>query len=131
MKWIPVRTHYSLRQVRNSNSTIRTSICHGRDARSTDMEIACRRSTVWTAIPHGPDARSMRPSGRQCLTVRTRLSNRKDFQRKISEFWSHSCPSGQPMSTVQTELVFIKAVTHLNPQPINRGLWALRTARVR
>jgi len=28
----------------------------------------------------------MRPSGRQCLTVRTRLSNRKDFQRKSQNF---------------------------------------------
>jgi hypothetical protein len=46
-----VRTRYSLRQVRNSNSTVQTSVCHGSDARSTDMEIVCRRSTVRTAIP--------------------------------------------------------------------------------
>jgi hypothetical protein len=47
------------------------------------------RATIRTAIPLGPDMRSLiwkllaadvRPSGRQCLTVRTRLSNRKDFQ---------------------------------------------------
>jgi hypothetical protein len=75
----------------NSNSFVRTPVCHRQDARSTDMEIGCRRSTVRTAIPHGPDVRSLiwkllaadvRPSGRQCLTVRMRLSNRKDFQRK-------------------------------------------------
>lgn len=40
-----IRTRYSLRQVRNSNST--------------DMEIVCRRSTVWTAIPHGLDVRTL------------------------------------------------------------------------
>jgi len=27
----------------------------------------------------------VRPSGRQCLTVRTRLLNKKDFQRNFSE----------------------------------------------
>jgi len=50
-KWIPVRTHYFLREVRNSNSTIWTLVCHDPDARPTDMEIACRRSTVRTFIP--------------------------------------------------------------------------------
>jgi hypothetical protein len=81
------------------------------DARTVNMEIACWRSTVRTAIPHGPDAQSliwkllvadMRPFGWQCLTVRTRLSNRKDFQRKSQKFWSHSCPSGRLRFTVRT-----------------------------
>jgi hypothetical protein len=48
--WIPVRTRYSLSQVRNSNSTIRTTAYHGPDARMTNMEIACNRSPVRTAI---------------------------------------------------------------------------------
>jgi len=48
--WYPVRTRFSLRQVRKSNSTVRTLVCHYPDARSTNMEIACRRSTVRTAI---------------------------------------------------------------------------------
>jgi hypothetical protein len=91
-------------------------------------------------LPPGPDARNLiwkllaaevRPSGRQCLTVQTRLSNKEDFQRKSQNLWSHSCPSGRPMSTVRTALVVIKAVAHLNPQPINRGPWALRTAIIR
>jgi len=73
--------------------------------------------------PHGPDARSLiwkllaagvRPSGRQCLTVRTWLSIRKDFQRKSQKFWSHSCPFGRPMSTVWTALVYFTTVAHLN-----------------
>jgi hypothetical protein len=38
--WIPVRTCYSSRQVRNSNSTVRMPVYHGPDARTTDMEIA-------------------------------------------------------------------------------------------
>jgi hypothetical protein len=71
--WIPVRTRVSIKQVRNSNSNVRMSVCHGPDAQSTDMEIPCRRSTVRTAIPNGPDARSLiwkllaanvQPSGR-------------------------------------------------------------------
>jgi hypothetical protein len=90
--------------------------------------------------PLGPDARSLiwkllaadvRLSGRQCLTVRTRLSNRKDFMEKSQNFLSHSCPFGWPMSTIRTAYVLITAVTHLNPLPINRGPWALRTARIR
>jgi hypothetical protein len=48
--WIPVGTRYSLWQVCNSNSTIRTPAYHGPDARMTDMEITCSRSPVWTAI---------------------------------------------------------------------------------
>jgi hypothetical protein len=78
--------------------------------------------------PLGPN---VRPSGRQCLTVRTWLSNKKDFQRKSQKLWSHSCPSGRLMSTVRTGSVLIIAVAHLNPQPINRCPWALRTARIR
>jgi hypothetical protein len=90
-----VRTRYSLRQVRNSNSTVRTPVYHGPNACTTDMEIACRRSTVRTAILlvrtrealiRKLVAADVRPSGRQCLTVRTRLSNRKDFQRKSQNF---------------------------------------------
>jgi len=93
--WIPVRTCYSLIQVRNSNSTVRTSVCHGPDARSTNMEITCRRSIVQTAIPHGPDVGSLSKeitcSGR--TTVWTTMPHRpdaalkqKDFQRKSQNF---------------------------------------------
>jgi hypothetical protein len=94
MTWIPVQTRYSLRQVCNSNSTVRTPAYHGPDAHMTDMEIACSRSPVRTAIllvqMHEAFIRKLlvtdvRPSGRQCLTVRTRLSNRKDLQRN---FWN-------------------------------------------
>jgi hypothetical protein len=42
----------------HSNSTVRTSVCHGPDARSTDMEIADLTSTVRTPAYHGPDART-------------------------------------------------------------------------
>jgi hypothetical protein len=83
-------------------------------------------------------AADVRPSRRQCLTVRTQLSNRKDFQQKSHKFWSHSCPSGQPMSTVRTAPIYFTTGAHIfyssrpfEPQPINRGPWALRTARIR
>jgi hypothetical protein len=39
--WYTVRTRVSLRQVRNSNSIVQTTVCHGPDAPSSDMEIAC------------------------------------------------------------------------------------------
>jgi hypothetical protein len=35
--WIPIRTRYFLRQVRNSNSIVRTLVCHCPDARPSDM----------------------------------------------------------------------------------------------
>jgi len=36
-----------------------------------------------------------------------------------------------PDATLKQErFLEITAVTHLNPQPINRGPWALRTARI-
>jgi hypothetical protein len=119
--WISVRTRFFLKEVRNSNSTVRTPVCHGPDTSSIDMEIACRRSTVRTAIPlvWTLEAIIRKLLGR--VTVWTRLSNRKDFQLKSQKFWSHGCSSGRPMSTIRTGPVFIIAVAHLNPQPINRG----------
>jgi hypothetical protein len=130
MTWIPIQTRYSLRQVRNSNSTVRTPVYHGLDVRTTDMEIACSRLPVQTAIPHGPDARSLSKeitcSGRE--TVQTTVPHRPDailkqerFSAKISEFWSHSCSFGRPMTTIQTAPSFIKPNAHLSPQPINIG----------
>jgi hypothetical protein len=104
------------------------------------MEIACWRLTVRTAIPLGPDVwkpyMEITCSGR--TTVQTIVPHRPDstlkqerFSAKILEILSHSCPSRRLMSTVRTASVHIIAVAHLNPQPINRGPWALRTARIR
>jgi hypothetical protein len=96
------------------------------------MEIAWWRSTVRTAIPIGMDAQSLiwkliaadlRSFGRQCLTVRTRLSNRKDFKWNLR--------NSIVQLSVRMASVHITAVAHLKPQPINRGPWALRTARIR
>jgi hypothetical protein len=74
----------------------------------------------------------------ECATVRTTVPHRQDaalkqerFSAKISKILSHSCPSRWPMSTIWTTSVHIIAITHLNPQPINRVPWALRTARIR
>jgi hypothetical protein len=95
MTWIPVQTHYSLRKVRNSISTVRTPVYHGPDGHMTDMEIACIRLTVWTPIllvrTHESFIRKLlaadvRPSRRQGNTVWTQLSIRKDFQRNSQNF---------------------------------------------
>jgi hypothetical protein len=127
-------------EIADLTSTVRTTAYHGLDARIADMEIACWSSTVRMFIPHGPDVRSLiwkllaadvRPSGRQCLTVRTWLLNRKYFQQNFWKILSHSCPSGRPRVTVWTASVHITAVVHSAPQPINRGPRALRTARIR
>jgi hypothetical protein len=64
--------------------------------------------TVWMIVPHRPDA-----------TLKQEI-----FSAKISEF------SVAELS-VRTASILITAVAHLNPQPINRGPWALRTARIR
>jgi hypothetical protein len=53
---------------------------HDPDARSLNKEITCSGSaTVWTIVPHRPDA----------------ALKRERFLAKISEFCSHSCPSGR------------------------------------
>jgi len=110
-------------EIADSTSTVRTPVFHGTDAHTVDMKIACWRLIVRTTIPHSPDAWTLiwkllaadvRPSRRQCLTFRTQLSNRKDFQWKSQKFWSHSYPSEWPMSTVQTAPVYFTAVAHLN-----------------
>jgi hypothetical protein len=88
----------------------------GPDPRSLCKEITCSgRMTVRKTVPHCPDA----------------ALKQERFLVKIWEFWLHNYPFGRPMSTVRTAPIFIKAVAHLNPQPINRGPWALRTARIR
>jgi hypothetical protein len=119
-------------EIAYSSSTVQTPAYHGSDARNTDMEIVCWRSTIRTAFPLGPDARKpyMEITCSGHATVWTQLSNRKDFQRKSKKLWSHSCPFGQLKFTVRTTSVHITPVAHLNPQPINRGSWALRIARI-
>jgi len=146
--WYNVRTSVSLgpdaratnMEIADSTSTVQTPASHGPDACIADMEIACWRIVVRTFIPLGPDARSliwkllaadMRPSERQCLTIRTRLLNRKDFQRNFWKILSYSCPSERPRFTVSTASIHITAVAYSAPQPINRGTWALRTIRIR
>jgi hypothetical protein len=127
-------------EIANSTSTVWTSASHGPDARIADIEIACWRIAVRTFIPLGPDARSLiwkllaadvRLSRRQCLTARTWLLNKKDFQQNFQKILSHSCPSRRLKFTIQTASVHIIAVVHSTPLPINRGPWALRTARIR
>jgi hypothetical protein len=80
--------------------------------------------------PLGPDARSlyMEITCSEHATIRTTGHHRLDaalkqvrFSVKFSEFRSHSCPDGHPMTTVRTAPSFIKPDSHLNYQPINRG----------
>jgi len=132
--WYPVRTSdsYGLdacsskKEIADSTSTVRTTAYHGPDARITDMEMACWRIAVRTLIPHGPDAREpykeITCSGR--ATVRTMSLNRKDFSAKISE-------NLFAQLSVRTVPRYILPDAHLSLQPINRGPWALRTARIR
>jgi hypothetical protein len=69
------------------------------DARNPYMEITCiERVIVWTIGHHRPNA---------ALKYEGSLA-------KFSEFRSHSCPSGQPMTTVWTAPSFIKPDAHLN-----------------
>jgi len=74
--------------------------------------------------PPGPNARRLYMkitcSGR--TTVRTSRQHRLDAalkqersSAKFLEFRSHSCPSGRPMTTVQTAPNFIKPDAHLSP----------------
>jgi hypothetical protein len=79
------------------------------------MEITCSgRATVRTSVSHRPD-----PSLKQ-----------ERFQRNFQKILSHSCPSGWLRFTVRTTSVHITTVAHSAPHPINRGPWALRTARI-
>jgi hypothetical protein len=125
-----VRIRATNMEIADSTSTVRTPAFHGPNARIADMEIACWRIAVRTFIPLGPDARSLiwkllaadvRPSRHQCLTVRTRLLNKNDFQRNFWKILSHSCPSGRLRFTVRTASLHITIVAHSAPQPINRG----------
>jgi hypothetical protein len=106
--WIPVRPRYSLRQVRNSKSTVRTLVYHGLDARMTDMKIACSRSPVRTreAFIRKLLAEDVRPSGRGS---QTRKIFSEIFRISVTQLSIRTAPS------------FIKPDAHLSPQPINKS----------
>jgi hypothetical protein len=127
-------------EIAYSTSTVRTPVYLGPDAHSYDVEIACWRLTIRTAISLSLDVRSLiwkllaadvRPSRRLCLTFWTWFSNKKDFSAKISE-------SLVAEFSVRTALVHRPDGTRMfhcslpfEPQPTNRGPWALRIARIR
>jgi hypothetical protein len=75
-------------------------------------------------------AADVRPAGR-CAIQSGRCPLTGNISPRIfQKILSHSCPSRRPMSTVRTVPRYILPNAHLSPQPINRGPWALRTARI-
>jgi hypothetical protein len=82
--WISVWTHSSIRQVSHSKSRRLDASQHGRDARASDMEIACIKSTVWMTIPPDPDTRSlyMEIACSRSATVRTTGYHRSNSAQK-------------------------------------------------
>jgi hypothetical protein len=94
--WIPVQTRSSIRQVSQFKSRRPDANQHGPDASASDIEIACIRSAVRTTIlPVWTReasiwkllAANVRLSGKQGITIQTRLSNWKDLQQN---FWNFS-----------------------------------------
>jgi hypothetical protein len=67
-------------------------------------------------------------SGR--ATVRTTVLHRTDAPLKQERFSAKISEIMVIQLSVRTASVLITAVAHLNLQPINRGPWALRTARI-
>jgi hypothetical protein len=68
-------------------------------------------------------------SGR--VTVRTSVSHRSDAALKQERFTAKFSENLVAQLSVWTTSVHITAVAHSAPQPINRGPWALRTAKIR
>jgi hypothetical protein len=68
-------------------------------------------------------------SGR--ATVRTSVSHRSDTDLKQERFSTKFSKNPVAQLSIWTASVHITAVAHSTPQPINRGPWALRTARIR
>jgi hypothetical protein len=64
-------------------------------------------------------------------TVRTSVSHRPDAALKQERFSAKFLEDPVAQLAVQTASVHITTVAHSIPQPINRGPWALRTARIR
>jgi hypothetical protein len=72
------------------------------------MEITCNgRATVQTSVSHCPDA-----------GLKQERFSAKFLENPVAQL------------SVRTAFIHITAVTHSAPQPINRGPWALRTARI-
>lgn len=110
MMWIPVQMRSSIRQVSHQNPDVRTPVFMIRTCEHHIWKIVCIRSTVWTTVPLVQTseasigklrAAEVRPSGRQCNTVRTWFKSGKNFS-KFLESRSHSCPSKRFMTTVRT-----------------------------
>jgi len=68
-------------------------------------------------------------SGR--ATVRTSVSHHPDAGLKQERFSTKFLENSVSQLSVRMASVHITAVAHSAPQPINRGPWALRTARIR
>jgi hypothetical protein len=66
-----------------------------------------------------------------CATVRTTVPHLPDAALKQERFWVKNLRNSVAQLSVWTTSLLITAVAHLNPQPINRGLWPLRTVRIR
>jgi len=108
---------FQLASVRTSQQPVRTSITDRSASDSFQVQDMGR-------MIHRPDARSLiwkllaadvRPSRRQCLTVRTRLLNRKDFQRNFQKILStvvrpngSSSPFGRcPYILLQSPILYL------------------------
>jgi hypothetical protein len=79
------------------------------------MEITCSgRASVRTIKPSRPDD----------VLIQERFL-RENFRKSY-----RSCPSRRSWSTVRTAHRLILPDAHSDPQPINRGLWALIAARI-
>jgi hypothetical protein len=88
-------TRSSIRRVSQFKSRRSDASHHGPNTRVSNMEIVCIRSTVRTTILLVLKceasiwkllAVNVQPFGRQGNIVKTRLSNRKDFQRNFQNF---------------------------------------------
>jgi hypothetical protein len=64
-------------------------------------------------------------------TARKSVSHRPDAALKQERFLAKFLKYPVAQLSVRTASVHITAVAHSAPQPINRGPWALRTARLR
>jgi hypothetical protein len=107
---IPVRMSSSIRQVSQFKSRRPNASHYSPDVRTSDMEITCIRSAVRTTVPlvqtcDCPDDKAHRPD----VALKQERSS-----AKFLEFQLHGCPSGQPMTIVQTAPSYIKPDSHLN-----------------
>jgi hypothetical protein len=131
--WYPIRTYVSLRQ-ESQFKCHRPDVCLSWSGCTHSRYGNCVLKNCRPDV-HAPWSGRAKPykeiTCSRRATVQTSVSHRPDAALKQERFSVKFSENPVAQLFVRMVSVHITAVAHSTPHPINRGPWALRTARIR